>query len=74
MQGRDVLVGGDGNDSMFPSPGPDVQLPFGAVPDGQPDLIECGKLLRSDGDPGDQALRVVSDGDIANDCATVVDQ
>jgi len=74
LQGRDVLVGGDGNDSIFPSPAPDVQFPFGAVADGQPDLIECGKLGRSDGDPGDQALRVVSDGDIANDCASVVDQ
>ena len=74
MRGRDILVGGDGGDTIFPSPGPNVQFPFGAVPDGQPDLIECGRIGRGDGDPGDQTIRVVSDRDTANDCATVVDQ
>lgn len=74
-EGRDLLVGDDGDDVMFPSPPPSIAFPFGAVPDGQPDVIECGEIGPGDGgDPGDQALRVVSDGDFANDCATVVDQ
>lgn len=72
--GRDVLVGDDGADTIFPSPGPNVQFPFGVVPDGEPDLIECGQVGRSDGDAGDQAFRVLVDGDLANDCATVVNQ
>ena len=63
-----------GKTARVPSPGPNVQFPFGAVPDGQPDVIECGSVGRSDGDPGDQAFRVLVDGDFANDCATVVNQ
>jgi len=72
--GKDLLVGGPGNDSMFPSPLPAIEFPFGVVADGQADIIECGEVGVSDGDPGDQTFRVVSDGDFVNDCATVVDQ
>ncbi len=74
LAGFDVLVGGDGNDFMIPSPPPSVGLPIGALPDGQADVIECGRVARSDGDAGDSALRVVQDRDAVNDCATVIDQ
>jgi hypothetical protein len=36
-------------------------------------LHDCGEIARSDGDPGDIAFRVLADGDLVNDCATVID-
>ena len=42
-------------------------------PDGVFDSMDCGELGRSDGDPGDLAFRVLADGDLVNDCATVID-
>ena len=69
-QGRDLVVGGDGRDLVTPSP----LLGFGGFADGEPDTIECGEIGRNDGDPGDQTFVVLSDGDVANDCATVVEQ
>ncbi|MBE2317705.1 hypothetical protein DVA67_017115 [Solirubrobacter sp. CPCC 204708] len=71
-RGMDRLLGGDDNDSIFPSPAPSIQVPFGAVRDFVSDIIDCGGLSAGDGDPGDQAFRVVLDQDFANDCATVI--
>lgn len=73
-EGKDVILGGAGNDFISPSPAPQVVIPFGAVPDGEADIIECGGLSSSDGSPGDFAFRVLGDKDTTNDCATVIDQ
>ena len=73
-EGFDRLSGGDGNDFLSPSPAPSLVIPFGAVPDNQPDLMDCGEIGVSDGDPGDKAFRVLVDKDVTDDCATEIKQ
>jgi serralysin len=67
--GKDSLSGGDGDDALFPSSGV-----YGAAPDGEADIMDCGFIGQSDGEPSDTAFRVLADDDFVIDCATVIDQ
>ena len=69
--GRDVLLGGGGNDILVPSPAGPL---FSAQPDGEQDFMDGGDLGFHDPDAGDLAIVVAADGDVANDCPTVLQQ
>ncbi|WP_270006781.1 calcium-binding protein [Solirubrobacter deserti] len=72
--GRDQIVGGLGSDFLLPSSPPNLVIPFGAVPDGDVDVVDCGAIGPNPADPGDVGFRVLSDGDLIHDCATVFNQ